>query len=297
MEKGQNSTWSIGDILKWTSDYFQQKGVDSPRLTAELLLSKVLGISRLDLYLAFDKPLNNEERATYRALVKRRALREPLAYITGEKAFWTLDLKVSPSVLIPRPDTELMIELVIDAVKKEFGHDRELLFADLGTGSGAIALSILSEIKKSSAVAVDISFGALEIAFSNAVSNKLDGRVGFINANWFDVFSKCFVFDFIVSNPPYIKNSVISGLEPEVKLHEPISALDGGEDGLDCVRCIVSVAPLFLKDGGFMAIEIGFDQGEEVRELIISDGRFTDVRILKDYGGNDRIAYAKKKIT
>jgi len=294
MDAGQNSAWRVGDVLKWTADYFGKKGIDSPRLTSEILLSRVLGISRLDLYLGYDKPLNQEERSQFRELIKRRAQREPLAYILGEKAFWKLDLKVSPFVLIPRSDTELLIEIIADEVKKDFYSCRNLFFSDLGTGSGAIALSILAEIENSFAVASDFSADALSVASTNAVLNGLADRISFVRSSWCDAFSRKFQFDFIVSNPPYIRSDVIPGLEPEVSAHEPISALDGGEDGLSCIKEIVSSVFDHIKHSGFLVIEIGYDQGRAVSQILESSGFCDDIRIIKDYGGNDRLAFARK---
>lgn len=295
MDTGQNSTWCVGDVLKWTAEYFDKKGIDSPRLTAELLLSRVLGISRLDLYLGYDKPLNQEERSSFKDLIKRRAQREPLAYILGEKAFWKLDLKVSPYVLIPRPDTELLIEVVAGEVKNNMRNDHRIVFADLGTGSGAIALSILTEIPDSFAVGSDLSAEALSVASENAFLNSLCDRISFVRSSWCDAFSPKFQFDFIVSNPPYIRSDVIPDLEPEVSVHEPLSALDGGDDGLLCIRRIVSSAFDHIKPSGFLLIEIGYDQGSAVSQILESSGLCDGIRIIKDYGGNDRLAFARKR--
>lgn len=295
MEKEQNSAWRVGDVLKWTSEYFDKKNVDSPRLTAEILLSHVLGVSRLDLYMGYDKPLNSEELSKFRQLIKRRASREPLAYIMGEKAFWKLDLQVSPSVLIPRPDTELIVEIAAEEAKSHYGPGRQLLFADLGTGSGAIALSLLGELPGSFAVAVDYSLSALAVASGNALKNGFSDRIVFLRSSWCAAFSKRNQFDFIVTNPPYIRSDVIPGLEAEVSLYEPISALDGGMDGLSCIREIIDSVFDHIRPSGFLAIEIGYDQGAEVLELLERSGKCEDVKIVKDYAANDRVAFARKK--
>lgn len=295
MEKDNGSAWRVGDIIRWTTDYFEKKGVDSPRLTAEILLSHVLSVSRLDLYLGYDKPLNTHERSEYRELIRRRASREPLAYILGEKAFWKLDFKVTPSVLIPRPDTELMIETVTAEVSKRHDVASPPFFADLGTGSGAIALSILSEIPDSFAVAVDYSMPALLVAAENADRNGLAGRVAFTRSSWCDAFAGRNEFDFVVSNPPYIRTGVIPGLEPEVSCFEPLSALDGGSDGLSCIRRIIGTVFDHIRPSGFLLMEIGYDQGSDVSRLLEESGFCEEIRIIRDYGSNDRLVFARKK--
>lgn len=296
MNAGQNPSWRIGDILKWTAGFFEEKGVDSPRLTAEIMLAHVLGVSRLDLYLGYDKPLNQDERSRFRELVKRRASREPLAYIIGEKAFWKLDLEVSRSVLVPRPETELLVEAAVEKVRASDLFSRgKIIFADLGTGSGAIALSVLSELDNSFAVAVDRSCPALSLASRNSSLNHLSERISFIRSDWCSAFSVKFLFDFIVSNPPYIRTGVIPGLQPEVSVFEPREALDGGQDGLFCIRKIIGTAFDHIKPGGFLMMEIGYDQGDEAKKMIEKSEYCRNVEIIRDLSGNDRIVCAVKK--
>lgn len=293
MSAGQNSSWRIGDILKWTTGFFEEKGVDSPRLTAEIMLAHVLGVSRLDLYLGYDKPLNQDERSRFRELVKRRASREPLAYITGEKAFWKLDLEVSRAVLVPRPETEFLVETLLDRVRKSgFFSSEKIVFADLGTGSGAIALSVSCELENTLAVAVDRSFSAVSVASKNAAMNGLSDRIAFICSDWCSSFAGNTQFDFIVSNPPYIKTDVIPGLQPEVSIYEPRDALDGGADGLFCIKRIINTAFDHIREGGFLMMEIGYDQGDEVIRLLDGCGLCMAAEIIKDLSGHDRIAYA-----
>lgn len=287
----ENQAWTISGLIKWTSDYFESRGIDSPRMTAELLLSHSLSLSRLDLYLQHDKPLLPEELSHYKSLIKRRADREPVAYITGMKGFWSLDLAVSENVLVPRPDTECLVETALDIIKKENGP---LLIADLGTGSGAIILSLAVEMPGNRYVAVDLSPDAIRMAKRNAKTNCPDADVFFLAGDWLSPFSDKAVFDMIVSNPPYIPTEDIPGLAPEITRYEPLLALDGDRDGLKCIRHIIDVAHRYLKPGGWLMIETGFDQKESVVEIARSSGFYSQVEYVKDFAGNNRVVKMKK---
>ena len=220
----QSEIWTIGSILKWTEQYFNDKGVESSRLDAEVLLSRVLGKERIYLYVHFDQPLQQMELGRFREMIKQRVKRIPVAYILGEKEFMGMDFSVSPAVLIPRPDTEILVENVIERLKK-LGN---VHIADIGTGSGAIAVSILANCLNVSGVAVDISSEALAVAKSNAIRHGVDMRLEFVKSDVYDSLSAG-QFDAIISNPPYIPDKDIAGLEPEVK-REPYGALAGGKD-------------------------------------------------------------------
>ena len=278
-------TWTVKAILDWTAGFFGEKGVESPRLSAELLLGHVLELERLALYLRFDQPLNPEERAAFRELVKRRAAGEPVAYLTGQKGFWSLDLSVRPGVLIPRPDTETLVE----AVLAEIPEDSEGRLLDLGTGSGCILLSLLSEREKWTGVGCDRSDVALETATVNAATCGLSGRAIFRKSDWCAALASDDLFDVIVSNPPYIVSSVIPTLEEQVKDFEPMAALDGGADGLDAYRAILEQAPEHLAPGGWLAFEIGYDQKDALLALGDASGRFSESRAVKDLSGHDRV--------
>jgi release factor glutamine methyltransferase len=282
-----SATWTIARLLSWTSDYFNSHGIDSPRLTAELLLSHCLSIKRLDLYLQHDKPMSQEELACFKVLIKRRIDREPVAYITGIKGFWTLDLAVTSDVLIPRPDTECLVESAIEVLPLT-NEDSPLNILDLGTGSGAIILSIASERPENRYFAVDISDKAAHLARKNWDCNNIKTPVSFIVGQWFGPFAKRQVFDLIVSNPPYIPRADIPHLEPEITRYEPMLALDGDTDGLSCIRSILADAPSYLKDGGWLMMETGFDQKKAVIDIASGSGCYEEIGYIKDNAGHDR---------
>lgn len=290
-----SQVWTIARLLAWTNDYFSAHGIDSPRLTAELLLSHSLSMKRLDLYLQHDKPLGPEELARFKTLIKRRKDREPVAYITGSKGFWTLDLSVTPDVLIPRPDTECLVEAAL-RVLPATNPDGPLRVADLGTGSGAIILSLASERPDNLYYTVDISEKALAVARKNKTANDIKASVAFIRGNWFSPFRQGPVFDLVVSNPPYIPSDDIQGLEPEITRYEPMLALDGDRDGLACIRKILAEAPAYLKDGGWLMMETGYDQKQAVISLAESAGCYGDIDYIRDAAGHDRVVTMRKKI-
>ncbi|WP_455577557.1 peptide chain release factor N(5)-glutamine methyltransferase [Anaerosinus sp.] len=285
----QSEIWTIGSILKWTEQYFNDKGVESSRLDAEVLLSRVLGKERIYLYVHFDQPLQQMELGRFREMIKQRVKRIPVAYILGEKEFMGMDFSVSPAVLIPRPDTEILVENVIERLKK-LGN---VHIADIGTGSGAIAVSILANCLNVSGVAVDISSEALAVAKSNAIRHGVDMRLEFVKSDVYDSLSAG-QFDAIISNPPYIPDKDIAGLEPEVK-REPYGALAGGKDGLDFYRRLIQEGIKFLKPNGFMAFEVGIYQAEDVADIGRQTGAFNHFEIIKDYGNIDRVVIMKKQ--
>ncbi len=281
--------WTISGLLRWATGYFEEKGIDSPRTTAEVLLAHGLKLERIDLYLRHDQPLNADELAAFKVLVKRRLSREPVAYITGRKEFWSLDLAVSPSVLIPRPETECLVEAVLDSASR-MGAGGPLRILDLGTGSGAIALALASQRPSDWIVASDRSPAALEVARENASAHGLDHRIRFVAADWLTGFStRRSRFDIIVSNPPYIDTRVLDGLEPEIRRHEPRLALDGDAGGLRHLRRILDEAPGHLVPGGRLFLEMGFDQRQPLAAAIEGVGRYRDVEFIKDYSDTYRV--------
>ncbi|GAB6096561.1 peptide chain release factor N(5)-glutamine methyltransferase [Desulfatiferula olefinivorans] len=286
--------WTIARLIGWTTDFFSARSIDSPRMTAELLLAHSLGISRIDLYLQYDKPLTADELARFKALIKRRADREPVAYIIGTRGFWTLDLDVSPGVLIPRPDTECLVERALIEMAALSTGGRPLTVVDLGTGSGAIVLALASEKPDHRYLAVDLSLTALIQARSNRDRLLPGAPVHFVNGSWLDAFEPRQAMDLIVSNPPYIPRAVIDTLEPEVARFEPRQALDGDHDGLSCIRHIVASAAAFLRPGGVLLMEMGYDQKEAVRALFEASPDYGDVDFFTDYAGRDRVVRARK---
>ena len=277
----RKEVWTIGKILNWTKQYFEEKGVDTPRLDAEVLLSHILKCDRIHLYVNFDRPLVEEELASFRQMVKARVQRIPVAYILGEKEFMGHTFRVTPDVLIPRPDTEILVE---EAIRLLSEKDSPRI-VDIGTGSGAILLSVLKGTESSTGVAVDLSPNALAVAKSNGdrlgLAERADFRLG-------DLYAPVDgLFDAILSNPPYIPVRDMADLAPEVK-QEPEMALVGGEDGLDFYRRLIDDAPHYLKEDGIVLFEVGIYQAQDVAELGKARG-FCTQRILPDYAGIDRV--------
>ena len=280
--------WTIGRILKWTEQYFKEKGIESPRLDAEVLLSHILGRERIYLYVHFDEPLEPAELARYREAIKQRVQRVPIAYIIGEKEFMGLTFKVTEDTLVPRPDTEILVQAAIERLRARGDAPR---FADIGTGSGAICLSVLHFLPKAQADTVDISPAARAIAEENAAALEVADRVTFHTGDLLaPLAGQC--YDAILSNPPYIPDGDIAALAPEVRLKEPHTALAGGKDGLDFYRHLMADAPALLKDGGFLAVEVGIHQAAPVAALAVPS--FSRTEILKDYAGIERVVIAWK---
>ena len=282
-----NDIWTIGRILKWTEQYFGSKGVESPRLDAEVLLSHVLEKERIYLYVHFDQPLEAKELAAYKALIKQRVEHVPVAYLLGQKEFMGLNFKVTPATLIPRPDTEILVQAAVERLR---GREN-CSFADIGTGSGAICLSVLSFVQGSHAVTVDISQEARAVAEENAARLGLADRIEFFTGDLLEPI-KDRKFTAILSNPPYIPEKDIEGLQAEVRCKEPYGALSGGEDGLDFYRRLCSEAPDLLEDEGFMAFEVGIGQAAVVAKLAEENPLIKRTEILKDLAGIERVVIA-----
>lgn len=279
--------WTIGRILKWTEQYFKQKNIESPRLDAEVLLSHILGRERIYLYVHFDEPLEPTELARYREAIKQRVQRVPVAYIIGEKEFMGLTFKVTADTLVPRPDTEILVQAAVERLRARGEAPR---FADIGTGSGTICLSVLHFLPKAQADTVDISPAARAIAEENAAALEVADRVTFHTGDLLAPLAGS--YDAILSNPPYIPDDDIAALAPEVRLKEPHTALAGGKDGLDFYRRLTADAPALLKDGGFLALEVGIHQAAPVAALAVPS--FSRTEILKDYAGIERVVIAWK---
>ena len=314
--------WTIGRILKWTEQYFKDKGIESPRLDAEVLLAHVLEKQRIYLYVHFDEPLQPAELAAYREMIKQRVLRVPVAQILGEKEFMGLTFKVTADTLLPRPDTEILVQAAVERLKAMKGEksatgvladesaaeepaegqpvggaDAEqevaepLHIADIGTGSGAICLSVLRYLAGTVADTVDISPEARAVAEENAASLGLADRVTFHTGDLLQPLVGM-TFAAILSNPPYIPEADIATLAPEVRLKEPHTALSGGRDGLDFYRRLAKEAPAMLVPGGFMAFEVGIHQAEPVAALAKANPLIARTEILPDYAGIDRVVVA-----
>ena len=289
-----HSVWTIMKILNWTKQYFEAKGVENPRLDAEVLLCAVLKCQRITLYVDFERPLSEEELATYREYVRRRGNFEPLAYLLGERAFMRNTFKVNKATLVPRPETELLVESLI-RIAPVLKREGDVKILDIGTGSGAIIVSLLDYLPNAKGVGVDISVDALIVAKENSEKIGVTGRIGFVRS---DVFSKLPLekkFDVIVSNPPYIPAGDIAGLDKDVQ-QEPRGALDGGADGLDFYRRITAEAMDHMAEEGVLAFEIGISQAAAVQQLCLDAG-FVKTAVRKDYAGIERMVFAVKAAT
>lgn len=283
--------WTIASLLDWTSGYFEKNGIESPHLEAEIILAHSLMLKRINLYTSHDRILKEDELAAYKALILRRIKKEPAAYIIGSRAFMSLDFFVDKSVLIPRPDTEKLVELAIDLAKSAEGKTEVL---DIGTGSGAIAVSIAKYAKNAAVTATDSSPAALETAKKNAETHKVAGRLTFLEGDLFSPVPGGRKFDLIVSNPPYIPTEEIQKLQPEIKDHEPVQSLDGGTDGLDYYRRIIPQCPDFLIPGGHILLEVGMGQAQAVVKIIETNKELGNVKVHKDLAGIDRVVSAIK---
>jgi len=291
-DKSLTNSWTILQTLQWTADYFKRQGLDHGRSSAEILLAHCLQCERIDLYLRYDQPLNSAELKRFKALIQRRVQREPDAYIIGQKEFWSLSFQVTPAVLIPRPETECLVE----AALRRYPTNDAIQVLELGTGSGAISVALAHERTNWQIRASDISADALHVARHNAHRLLSAVNIDFFNGSWFEPFSdqKCF-FDLIISNPPYIASKDLTGLDPEVRQFEPTEALDGGADGLGYLRHIINTAPDYLKPEGVLILEIGYDQRSAVEELGHRRGAYQSVTVEKDYSGLDRVALFQRK--
>ena len=279
--------WTIKKILDWTTEHFKKHRIEEPHLEAEILLAHALKTERIKLYIDFEKEPDRVALEVFKGYIARRIKREPAAYITGHKYFMSLDLKVTPDVLIPRPETELLIE---NAVELSRAFDQKISAIDIGTGSGAIAVSLAKFIDNIEVCATDSSKKALDVALENAKRHKVESKIKFLEADLFPKDGR--KFDIIISNPPYIRTADIGRLQPEVKDFEPTTALDGGPDGLEYYRRIIHAAGNYIKEGGFLMLEIGADQSMPVTGIINEKFKSKNVLVKKDLSGLDRVIIA-----
>jgi len=283
--------WTSKDALDWTADYLARKGDAHPRRSAEWLLSAATGLSRVELYAFHDRPLSPEERAAFRASIERRAAGEPLQYVTGEMPFRHLVLRVEPGVFIPRPETEVLVDVVIETIKSL----EDPLVMDLCTGSGAVATCVAYEVPSARVVSSDVSGPAVEAARRNALYAGVDDRVQVLQGSLFEPVSRELLgtVDTVVSNPPYIPTEAVRSLPEEILAYEPMAALDGGADGLDVARVIAAEAYQWLKPGGMLAMEVDETRAQAMAAEMAADYECIEVR--KDLTGRDRIVVGKKR--
>ncbi|KGO33885.1 hypothetical protein JT06_12045 [Desulfobulbus sp. Tol-SR] len=281
------------DLLRTAASELRLAGIDSGDLDGQLLLGASLHKSRTGLYLAADMEVPEEALQVFLRYLERRKRREPVAYILGEREFWSLPFIVNPSVLIPRPETEFLVEQVLTACRRKSLPDGWIL--DLCCGSGAIAVVLALELQRD-VVAVDLSGDALAVAQQNCRRHRVDDRVALVKADLLTAFAAGRQFPLLVSNPPYVsRRQIRQGLDPEVAGYEPLLALDGGEDGLDIIARIKDMLPSIMRPGGEVFIEIGAEQGPALSRLLVPatgpDGLLKTVEILKDYAGRDRVLH------
>lgn len=290
--------WTVREVLQWTADFFARRRLEQPRLEAEILLKKVLGQDRVQLYMNFDQPLEARELAAYRQLIRRRAEGEPAAYLLGEKEFMSLTFEVNRQVLIPRPDTEVLVEIALRWLKETAGELFSLpcQAVDVGTGCGNIAVSLAYYFPAVRVAATDVSAAALEVARRNAARHGVEERVTFWEGDLLAPLEAAGLkgkVHLIAANLPYIPSASLPHLPREV-LHEPLTALDGGKDGLVHYRRLIPQAEACLCPGGLLLMEIGEGQSRPLLKLL-SGGAWEELRVHNDYGGRERVVQAQKK--
>jgi release factor glutamine methyltransferase len=284
-----SEAWTVLKVLEWTTQRFEKAGFAVARLEAQVLLAHTLGCDRVALYTNFNKPLEDDELAGYRALIQRRLAGEPVAYLVGEQEFWSMPFRVDAQVLIPRRDTEAVIEAVLDHYID--ARAAELAVLDVATGSGAIGVTLAKELPNSRVVMTDISREAIALARHNADHNQVGDRVDTRVGDLFACVAAEERFDVVVSNPPYVRSGELAGLSAEVR-REPRLALDGGADGLDIMRRLIAAAPAHVLPGGLLVIEHGFDQAADISRLIDATAAFEPATTRKDLAGQPRVTMA-----
>jgi release factor glutamine methyltransferase len=289
-----SAPWTVGRLLQWTGDYLKSHGSDSPRLDTELLLAQAMGCKKIELYTRFEEEPKEDVRTAFRALVKRRAEGEPVAYLIGHREFYSLDFRVTPDVLIPRPETEHVVVALLDAAKAK-PKDTQWNIADVGTGSGILAVCAAKNLPASRITALDISPAALDIAKENAEKHNVASRIEFIENDLFAAVPVERKFDFIVSNPPYVAEGDTETLSPEVRKFEPHTALFAGPKGTEVIERLIPQSAERLKPGGQLLMEISPMIEDKVREIIEADGCFELFPTIKDLARQPRVIQAKKK--
>ena len=287
-----NKMWRVVDLLDWTTRYFEQHGIPNPRLDAEVLLAHLLEKTRLQLYLHFEMPVFQEHLTPYRELIKKRIEHTPVSYLTNRKEFMSLDFYVDERVLIPRPETEQLVETIL---REKTGNSQRLL--ELGTGSGVIATSLAVHQPEWEIIATDISEPALAVAQKNAETHADTAQIKFLTGDLFEPIKAInpagnIQFDWIVCNPPYVKKTEWDTLSPDVRDYEPEIALFAGDDGLAVIRRLIAEAPEYLAPNGKLILEIGETHADTIRNLIDAEPAYCTYKLLKDYAEKERILLA-----
>ncbi len=288
----EDQIWTVGRLLTWTTEFLRNKGADSPRLDAEVLLAHARGCQRIELYTAFEEEPAEAIRTAFRELVGRRAKGTPVAYLVGRREFFSLMFDVTPDVLIPRPETESLVVRSIDLAKTRGAES--LRIADVGTGSGIIAVTVAKHVKNCQVTAIDISPAALEVAKQNAAKHGLGERIEFIESDLFAAVPADATFDFVLSNPPYVATSELAELAADVRVHEPHLALDGGAHGTQVIERLIPQAAERLHAGGWLLMEVGAENAAQVETLVSANTQFELAETLKDVAGLPRVVQAKR---
>lgn len=288
--------WTIGRLLTWTTEFFNERGADSARLDAEVLLAHARGCRRIDLYTVYDETPPADVRDKFKALVKRRGEGEPVAYLVGSREFYSLPFEVTPDVLIPRPETELLVVTLTDRIKARADKPERWKIADVGTGSGVLAICAAKYVANADVLATDVSPAALEVAKRNAERHEVSDRVFFVQADLFPANKPDMRLDYIVSNPPYVTSSEMAELEPDVKDFEPHQALDGGPEGTSVIERLLPAAAQRLKPGGSLLIEFSPMIAQRVESLIDSTPGLELRPTIRDLEGRARVAEAVKPV-
>ena len=288
------NAWTIGRLLTWTTDYLKQQGAASPRLDAEVLLAAARGCERISLYTAYDQIADEDTRSVFREHVRRRAAGEPVAYLVGHREFFSLSFQVTRDVLIPRPETEHLVIEVLDLLKKRPADEAPARVADVGTGSGAIAVSVAKHAANCRVTALDLSAEALEVARGNADRHRVADRIEFVLSDLLTAIPPAEPFDLIASNPPYVSESEWDRLPPDVRNYEPRSALVGGPTGSETIARLIPQAAERLRPGGWLLLEISPMTETAVHRLLGQDGHFTALPTVKDLAGLPRVVKAQR---
>ena len=286
--------WTIIRLLDWTSDFLHEHGSESPRLDAEVLLAEARGCQRIELYTAFDEIADERIRTAFRELVRRRAEGTPVAYLVGHREFYSLPFRVTPDVLIPRPETEQLVVCLLDLVRAQPRPSNRIRIVDVGTGSGVLAVCAAKHVPNSEVVALDINRAALDVAQSNARHHSVADRVEFLVSDLLDAVSTSEPFDFVLSNPPYVSESEYAALSDEIREHEPRTALVGGVKGTETIERLVPAAASTLKPGGWLIMEISPMIADAVREVVAGAQRFQSCEIKSDHAGHLRTVVAQR---
>lgn len=290
------TTWTIGQLLQWTQNYLRDHGVENPRLDAEVLLAKARGCQRIELYTSFGEEASAEVRQAFRELVKRRAAGEPVAYLVGQREFFSLPFRVTPEVLIPRPETEFVLMALLDLAKAAAGRGlTSPRIADIGTGSGVLAVCAAKHLPRAQVTAVDLSAEALRVARSNAAHLGMADRITFLQGDLFAPVPASQQFDFVVSNPPYVRSDEFPSLPREVRDHEPRQALEAGPTGTEVIARLVPQAAQRLVGGGYLLLEIGPGIAENALRLLADEPRLEPQPIGKDLAGLPRVLTARRR--